>query len=212
VMEELFREEDGKAGVSCLRENRYWVFLILEKEKAGEELVRQKIMAFYQFIDSNMDFSIAVYPSDPLFEQDFVKAFNRLGQRADNNKDRQRGIYWEDIPDEIRETEEDPIEKSIQYIKQNLNKNISRTDVAGYVHLNEEYFSRLFKQETGATFKDYILMEKMKAAQKLLEKSRLSVSIIASKVGYDNFSHFSKMFKKVTNQTPQEYRKEKQKS
>ena len=126
--------------------------------------------------------------------------------------DRQRGIFWEDIPDEIRETEEDPIEKSIQYIKQNLNKNISRTDVAGYVHLNEEYFSRLFKQETGATFKDYILMEKMKAAQKLLEKSRLSVSIIASKVGYDNFSHFSKMFKKVTNQTPQEYRKEKQKS
>lgn len=209
VMEELFREEDGKAGVSCLRENRYWVFLILEKEKADEELIRQKIQAFYQFIDSNMDFSIAVYPSDPSFEADFEAVFGRLGRRADNNKEKRRGIFYEEIEDEAREEDEDPVEKSIQYIKRNLNKNISRTDVAGYVHLNEEYFSRLFKQETGATFKDYVLIEKMKAAQKLLENSRLSVSIIASKVGYDNFSHFSKMFKKVTNQTPQEYRKQK---
>ena len=51
----------------------------------------------------------------------------------------------------------------------------------------------------------------MKEAKKLLAHSRLSISIIASKIGYDNFSHFSKMFKKVTNQTPQEYRKEYQK-
>ena len=96
---------------------------------------------------------------------------------------------------------------AISYIKKNLSKNISRTDVASYVHLNEEYFSRLFKQQTGETFKDYVMMEKMREAQKLLKNSRLSVSIIASKVGYDNFSHFSKMFKKITDQTPQEYRK-----
>lgn len=48
-------------------------------------------------------------------------------------------------------------------------------------------------------------------ARTLLERSNLSISIVASKVGYDNFSHFSKMFKKLTDMTPQEYRKEHQK-
>ena len=51
----------------------------------------------------------------------------------------------------------------------------------------------------------------MKAAKKLLAETHLSVSIVASKVGYDNFSHFSKMFKKMTEVTPQEYRKDRQK-
>ena len=67
----------------------------------------------------------------------------------------------------------------------------------------------MFKQQTGETFKDYVLLEKMNMAKTLLEHSRLSISIVASKVGYDNFSHFSRMFKKITDMTPQEYRKEK---
>lgn len=50
----------------------------------------------------------------------------------------------------------------------------------------------------------------MNMARTLLERSNLSISIVASKVGYDNFSHFSKMFKKLTDMTPQEYRKEHQ--
>ena len=83
--------------------------------------------------------------------------------------------------------------------------------MAELVHLNEEYFSRLFRQETGDTFKDFMMMEKMKAAKKLLAETHLSVSIVASKVGYDNFSHFSKMFNKMTEMTPQEYRKDNQK-
>lgn len=131
---------------------------------------------------------------------------------ADLNREHKSYICWEaPEEDDCAEKEEDPIERAIAYVKKNLSKNISRTEVAREVYLNEEYFSRLFRQKTGATFKDYILMEKMNEAKKLLRQSRLSVGIIASKVGYDNFSHFSKMFKKITDQTPQEYRKEHQK-
>ena len=94
------------------------------------------------------------------------------------------------------------------YIANNLNKNFSRKDVADSVYLNEEYFSRLFKQHTGLTFKEYIAVERMKEAKKLLRESKLSISIIASKIGYDNFSYFSKIFKKATGKTPQEYRRD----
>ena len=73
--------------------------------------------------------------------------------------------------------------------------------------LSEEYFSRVFKSYTGWTFKDFVLKEKMKLAGQLLSNSVLPVGVIASKLGFDNFSHFSQVFKKISGCTPQEYRK-----
>lgn len=211
VMEELFLEQNVRAGVSSERENRYWIFLIQDKKTIQEDVIRQKLESFYQFIDANMDFTISMYPASlPMQKIRFQDIFEQLCHRETCNGDHKKGIFWEDMEKTEEQEGEDPIDQALRFIRKNLNKNITRAEVANYVHLNEEYFSRLFRQQTGDTFKDYLLMEKMKEAQKLLEHTRLSVSIIASKVGYDNFSHFSKMFKKVTNQTPQEYRKEKQ--
>lgn len=207
VLEEFFDEFQGKAGISNLMEKSYWIFLVLERKGAAEDIVREKLNSFHSFIDSNMDFSIAIYPANGMLGASIRTIYTRLSKRAQQNVERRKGIQWEDTEDVQEIVQEDPIEAAIRYIKKNLNKNISRTDVAEYVHLNEEYFSRLFRKQTGDTYKDYVLSEKMKEAKKLLEHSRLSISIIASKVGYDNFSHFSKMFKKVTNLTPQEYRK-----
>lgn len=207
VLEELFEDFQGKTGITGLTENCHWVFLVLEKKGVTEEVIREKLNSFYSFIDGSMDFSIAVYPVDGLLGADIGTIYRRLSKRAEQNTERRKGIYWEDAGDAPGSEQEDPIEAAILYIKKNLNKNFTRTDVAEYVHLNEEYFSRLFRQQTGDTFKDYVLAEKMREAKKLLEHSRLSVSIIASKLGYDNFSHFSKMFKRVTDMTPQEYRK-----
>ncbi len=49
-------------------------------------------------------------------------------------------------------------------------------------------------------------MIRMETAKTTLTKTKLPVSIVASKVGYDNFSHFSRAFKKYTGMTPQDYR------
>ena len=73
----------------------------------------------------------------------------------------------------------------MQYVKSHVYENISRADAAGMVFLNEEYFSKLFKAETGMTFKDYVLIEKMKMAGTLLKNTNFSVGVIASKVGFD---------------------------
>lgn len=100
----------------------------------------------------------------------------------------------------------DAVEKAKRFIQTNINVNITRKEVASLVYLNEEYFSRLFKSRTGYAFKDYLTIEKMNYAKKLLISTNFSVSIIASKIGYDNFSYFSKAFKKQENMTPQEYR------
>ena len=99
------------------------------------------------------------------------------------------------------------IRRVLEYIRLHVHTNVTRSEAAGLINLNEEYFSKVFKTHTGMSFKNYVLSEKMKAAMNLLANTNLSVGLIASKVGFDNFSHFSKTFIKYTDLSPQEYRR-----
>ena len=106
--------------------------------------------------------------------------------------------------------QEDQIDLAIRYIQENPEKKLTREEVAEYVHLNEDYFSRLFKEKTGYTVKDYIIKEKIKLAKELLATTNMSISIISLKTGFGNFSHFSRTFKKCEGITPNEYREQEQ--
>ncbi|KRF10242.1 hypothetical protein ASG89_01535 [Paenibacillus sp. Soil766] len=99
------------------------------------------------------------------------------------------------------------IEKAKQYIAQRINEDVSREDIASYVNMNPDYLTRIFKKETGLTVSDYVLQERVSLAKEMLVKTDLPVGSIAASVGYNNFSHFSKMFKKATSTNPQDYRK-----
>lgn len=98
------------------------------------------------------------------------------------------------------------VEKVKEYIRQHLAKELSREDIAGQVYLNPDYLTRIFKKETGMSISDYILQQRLSIAANLLANTSLSVSLIAAEIGYVNFSHFSRMFKKYYNKSPLEYR------
>lgn len=98
------------------------------------------------------------------------------------------------------------IDKVISYINQNIEQNFSRVQIADAVFLNPEYLSRLFKKEKGVSLNDFINSRKMEIAQSLLSDTNIPVYLVASKVGYSNFSYFSQVFKKFCGVTPQEYR------
>lgn len=102
--------------------------------------------------------------------------------------------------------EQDVVEEVIRYIDENLDQEIHRRDLADHVYLNPDYLNRIFKKQTGKTLKEFVIEHKMDEARKMLQLTRLPVSIIAAKVGYDNFSHFSYAYKKVTGQSPLESR------
>ena len=114
------------------------------------------------------DFSIAFYPGEAPQRGEVRRVFEGLLKRAACNAEGKKGVFWENAENQEEAGDQDAVTLAVSYIKKNLSKNISRTNVASYVHLNEEYFSRLFKQQTGETFKDYVMMEKMREAQKLL--------------------------------------------
>lgn len=102
--------------------------------------------------------------------------------------------------------ERDVVDQVIRYINENLDQEIHRQDLADHVYLNPDYLNRVFKKQTGKTLKEFVIEHKMDEARKMLQVTRLPVSIIAAKVGYDNFSHFSYAYKKVTGYSPLESR------
>lgn len=93
------------------------------------------------------------------------------------------------------------------YVKNNLEKTFTCRDIANSMYLNSDYISRIFHRETGTTLKDYIIGERMETAQKLINSTKLPIGIIAAKVGFSNFSHFSQVYKKTFGITPSDVRK-----
>jgi len=68
-------------------------------------------------------------------------------------------------------------------------------------------FCRYFKKYTKKTFTQFVNDFRIRQAIRLIAVGDKSISEIASEVGYNNFSHFNKQFKKVTGETPSKYKK-----
>lgn len=96
--------------------------------------------------------------------------------------------------------------KAIRYISQNFSRNLTLDEVADHVHLNSAYFSTLFKQSTGSSFKEYLNMVRIEESKRLLSNTDYSIIDISLATGFEDQSYFSKVFKKYTGLTPKQYR------
>lgn len=103
---------------------------------------------------------------------------------------------------------ENIVAKAISYINQNFHKEVSLEDVSREVNINPYYFSKRFKEETGVNFIDYLTDIRIKKAKDLLENPQLSIKEICIQVGYTDPNYFSRIFKKIENITPSEYREQ----
>ena len=103
---------------------------------------------------------------------------------------------------------EEMIQKTIRYIRTNLDQDLLVTEIAEYVNLNPVYLTRSFKKATGFSLKRFIENEKIEASKHLLSTTNLPVSVISGHVGYTNYSNFTRSFKLITGLTPTEYREQ----
>lgn len=97
-------------------------------------------------------------------------------------------------------------EKAKEYIKIHYKENITLKSVADHVYLNPNYFSQLFKNETGENFIDYLIETRIKEAKKLLAMPEIKVYEVGEKVGYEDPVSFNRAFKKIVGISPNEYR------
>ncbi len=101
---------------------------------------------------------------------------------------------------------ESVISKAKSYIDENYQKDISLDDVSRFVDISPYYFSKLFKQEEGRNFIEYLTAIRMNAARRLLKDPGLSIKEICAMSGYSDPNYFSRIFKKYEGVTPSEYR------
>ena len=98
------------------------------------------------------------------------------------------------------------VRKCIDYIYDHLGDRLLLSDLAEYTGLNSSYLSKLFAQETGTTFKEFVLNAKVTTAENLLRYSDFPSSEIALALGFSSQSAFISTFRKKVGVTPRAYR------
>ncbi|OCT10682.1 DNA-binding response regulator [Paenibacillus pectinilyticus] len=93
------------------------------------------------------------------------------------------------------------------FLEKHYHEDISLADIASRFYLSREYISRKFKQEFQVNLSDYLGQIRMSKAKVLLCNPNLRISQVAEMVGYQDEKYFSKVFKKMSGMTPNEYRK-----
>lgn len=98
--------------------------------------------------------------------------------------------------------DESVMERAKKYIDENYRENIAREDVAAVAYVTPNYFSKLFWTHMGMNLREYINRLRIEEAKRLLLTTSMSISEIASYVGYYNISYFSTVFKKLVGESP----------
>lgn len=99
-----------------------------------------------------------------------------------------------------------PVQRAVKYMHKNYANGITLANVAEYLELSPDYFSRIFKEETGINFTSYLTDIRLKKAMELFKTTNMKVYEVSDAVGYSNMSYFSTVFKKKFGVNPFEYK------
>jgi AraC-like DNA-binding protein/ligand-binding sensor protein len=98
------------------------------------------------------------------------------------------------------------VKRARQFIEEHQGEDIALADVARAVHASTFHFCKMFKKATGMTFTHYLSLVRVARAKKLLANPQLRISEIAYEVGFNSLTHFNRMFRKMTGESPTAYR------
>lgn len=98
------------------------------------------------------------------------------------------------------------VKQMISFAEENIYENLSVQDLCAHFNYSRAYLSGIFKSSTKMTIGEYITKLKIKEAKKLIRTNRYTFSQISDMLKFDNQHYFSKVFKKVTNFTPSQYK------
>lgn len=102
----------------------------------------------------------------------------------------------------------DAVKRIIDYIDVNLGRRLTLCELAEKCSYNPSYFSRIFKECFDIPFTEYLQQQRIHRAMELMSDGKLSIEAIMEQVGYNDKKSFYRYFKKLTGQTPAQYRRQ----
>ena len=97
------------------------------------------------------------------------------------------------------------IERAKNYIKEYFHEEITLEELSKSLNISPQYFSRLFKEETGYNFIEYLTFVRIEHSKLLMQSTDMSIKEICYRVGYGDPNYFSRLFKKNTGLSPTTY-------
>ncbi len=110
-------------------------------------------------------------------------------------------------PQKINNFDKTRIQIVYNYIEQHFREEVRVKDVADQLSLSESAFCRYFKRTTGNTFSSFLNQYRIMYACRLIKQTDKSFRDIAFESGFNNFSYFFRVFKKIMGTSPSEYKK-----
>lgn len=98
------------------------------------------------------------------------------------------------------------ITQMMQIIEENTYSRISVEQICDQLNYSRAYLSKIFKKASGYTILEYILKHKIREAKKLIREEKYNFTQISDLLAFDNPHYFSRVFKKIANMTPSEYK------
>lgn len=166
--------------------------------------------AFFELIVTAKNILLEI--NSEYFHETFDNAFSLLS--AENDFSSLKAftlkllIEYENYIVTLKTQTENPIIKKVcEYINDNLAQEISLEQAADYVNVSSFYLSKLFKEEKGTNFINFLNDKRLEKARDLLKNSDLSIKEITAQTGYNDQNYFSRIFRAKYGETPTEYRK-----
>ncbi len=100
-----------------------------------------------------------------------------------------------------------PVDRAILFMQRQLHKSLKIKDVSDYLNMSESHFSKIFRNQTGASPIDYFIHLKMQEAMRLLTNNATRVKEVAFALGYDDPLYFSRVFSRHTGMSPAAFAK-----
>lgn len=146
-----------------------------------------------------------------IFSRKDVAALNTSSVRSARDFLRLAEVLYAAVEEELQQLQDsaDIIARVESYIQEHFRENINRNDVAAVVYITPNYLSKLFRSKMGMNLREYINQIRIEEARRMLLTTSLSVSEIAGRVGYDNISYFSTVFRKQVGMSPVDWRNSK---
>ena len=102
------------------------------------------------------------------------------------------------------------VKEIVRYMREHYSERVENETLAEYFHFTSVYLNRVFKSEMGVSLRQYLISLRVDMAKELLAFGEYSPHEVALSVGFEDYPHFSKTFKRQTCKTPKEYQREKQ--
>ncbi|MEK3884102.1 response regulator transcription factor [Paenibacillus sp. PL2-23] len=100
------------------------------------------------------------------------------------------------------------MKKLLDYIHEHYAEPLTLSDMARHFHFNPSYLSSYFSAHNSEGFVDYLHKVRIEKAEELLRQGDASIAQIGEMVGYSDHSYFTKVFKKLTGESPSRYRRQ----